>query len=69
MGVTLLILACLGADNCRPLAIMGGFVNERQCTVYSDLMLEGWKARNPQAAVERWICTTSPERIIGAWQT
>lgn len=69
MGFTLLIFACLAGDNCRPVVVAGGFVHPAQCEAYRPLMLDGWKAEHPEAKVERWICTESPERIIGAWMT
>lgn len=68
MGITLLILACLGTDNCRVLPIANNFVHEKQCEAYRPLMVAGWLALNPKATVERYICTSNPEYIIGAWQ-
>lgn len=68
--ISLLIFACLvGTDNCRPVVVAGGFVHPAQCEAYHELMLAGWSVEHPDAKVERWICTESPERIIGAWMT
>lgn len=68
--VTLLILACLAhSDDCRVLAVASGFVNERQCTAYSPLMIAGWAARNPGIDITRAICTENPDKVIGAWMT
>ena len=70
MTLTLLILACFaGTENCRVLPVASGFANEQQCAVYSPLMIAGWIAQHPGIMVQRSICTTSPEVIIGAWMT
>ena len=68
--ITLLVLACImHTDDCRVLPVASGLVSNRQCMAYSSLMIDGWKARNPESMVQRWICTENPEFIIGAWQT
>ena len=67
--ITLIVFACLAGDNCRVVPIAGGFIHQKQCESYGSLMIDGWKARHPEASVERVICTDKPEFIIGAWQT
>jgi len=66
---TLIILACLAGDNCRPVVVAGGFVHQKQCHAYGSLMIDGWRVRNPGADVQRVICTDKPEYVIGRWQT
>lgn len=68
--VTLLVLACLvSTDNCRPLAIAGGFVHEKQCLDYSQMMVTGWVVQHPEVEVRRVMCTDKPEYVIGKYQT
>ncbi len=68
--VTLLIVACLlHTDNCRPIIVAEGMVNERQCNAYAPLMILGWGVQHPEAEVERGLCTQNPAYIIGRFQS
>lgn len=68
--ITLMVFACLiGTEKCRPLIVMDGFIHEKQCVVYSQLMVTGWAVQHPEVEVRRTLCTDKPEYIIGKYQS